>query len=356
MYIACVNATEAIASILARRAAGERLSRQDLTVLLESPDWTSIAAAGHAERLRRHPVDRVTYASFRIINYTSVCNVGCTFCSFQDTEDSTRGYTLTLAEVEQKTLEAKEWGCDAIFFQGGVNRHLPLSYYTDCMAMIRSHGLSVRGLSPVEIVRLAEKEGLSVPALLAVLKEAGLTSVPGAGAEILTERMRQILSPNKLTMQEWCGTMGECHRLGLGGSCNIVFGSSETTQDIVEHLGALRDQQDLTGGFQAFIPWIFQPQTKDFPIRHVRSWEYLRLLAASRLFLDNIDHVEVSVMVMGRELAELGLCAGADDVSSVVYEENVLASRGLKTVRAAERFISEAGFVPARRSIDHRLL
>jgi len=345
-----------ITSILQRRAAGERLSRQDLTVLLESPDWTSIAAAGHAERLRRHPAKRVTYASFRIVNYTSVCNVSCTFCSFQDTEDSTRGYTLSLAEVEAKTLEAKEWGCDAIFFQGGVNRHLPLSYYVDCMSMIRSHGLSVRGLSPVEIVRLAEKEGLTVPALLAILKDSGLTSVPGAGAEILTERMRQILSPNKLAMQEWCDTMGECHKLGLGGSCNIVFGSSETTQDIVEHLGALRDQQDLTGGFQAFIPWIFQPQTKDFPIRHVRSWEYLRLLAASRLFLDNIDHVEVSVMVMGRELAELGLCAGADDVSSVVFEENVLASRGLKTVRAAERYITEAGFVPARRSIDHNLL
>ena len=150
--------------------------------------------------------------------------------------------------------------------------------------------------------------------------------------------------------------MGECHKLGLPGSCNIVFGSSETTTDLVEHLGALRDQQDLTGGFQAFIPWIFQPQTKDFPIRHVTSWEYLRLLAASRLFLDNIDHVEVSVMVMGRELAELGLFAGADDVSSVVFEENVLASRGLKTVRAAERYISEAGYLPRRRSIDHALL
>jgi cyclic dehypoxanthinyl futalosine synthase len=348
--------TESVKDILGRREAGERLSRADLTRLLESPDWTPIVAAGHAERLRRHAPDAVTYACFRIVNYTSVCSVGCSFCSFQDSEDSSRGYTLSLAEVEAKTLEAKEWGCDAIFFQGGVNRHLPLSYYVDCLSMIRSHGLSVRGFSPVEIVRLAGKEGMAVPELLSVLKQAGLSSVPGAGAEILTERMRQVLSPAKLSMREWCDTMGECHRLGLPGSCNIVFGSCETVQDIVEHLAALRDQQDLTGGFQSFIPWIFQPQTKDFPIRHVRSWEYLRLLAASRLFLDNIDHVEVSVMVMGRELAELGLHAGADDVSSVVFEENVLASRGLKTVRAAERYIDEAGFVPRRRSIDHVLL
>lgn len=350
------HSSDSIDSLLARREAGERLTRQDLARLLESPDWTSIVAAGHAERNRRHAPDRASYAAFRIVNYTSVCNVGCSFCSFQDSEDSSRGYTLSLAEVEKKTLEAKEWGCDAIFFQGGVNRHLPLTYYTDALEMIRSHGMDVRGFSPVELVRLAEKESLPLVRLLERLQEAGLTSVPGAGAEILTERMRQVLSPNKLSMREWCDAMGACHELGLPGSCNIVFGSTETTQDIVEHLGALRDQQDRTGGFQAFIPWIFQPQTKDFPIRHVRSFEYLRLLAASRLFLDNIDHVEVSVMVMGRELAELGLYAGADDVSSVVFEENVLASRGLKTVRAAERFLSEAGFVPQRRSIDHRLM
>ncbi|MEN9355403.1 MAG: hypothetical protein RL318_2728 [Fibrobacterota bacterium] len=347
------TSTPSIQPILDRRASGERLSREDLAHLLESPDWTSLVAAGHAERMRRHAPEKVSYASFRIVNYTSVCNVGCTFCSFQDTEDSSRGYTLSLAEIETKTLEAKEWGCDAIFFQGGVNRHLPLSYYTDALSMIRSHGLSVRGFSPVELVRLAEKEKLPLPELLAILKESGLTSVPGAGAEILTDHMREVLSPNKLSMREWCDAMGECHKLDLPGSCNIVFGSVETTQDIVEHLGALRDQQDLTGGFQSFIPWIFQPQTKNFPIRHVKAWEYLRLLSASRLFLDNIDHVEVSVMVMGRELAELGLYAGADDVSSVVFEENVLASRGLKTVAAAQRYITEAGFVPQRRSIDH---
>ena len=358
MYIARIvkHSSDSIDSILARQSTGERLTRQDLARLLDSPDWTSIVAAGHEARNRRHAPDRATYAAFRIVNYTSVCNVGCSFCSFQDTEDSSHGYTLSLAEIEQKTLESKEWGCDAIFFQGGVNRHLPLSYYTDALSLIRSHGMDVRGFSPVELVRLAEKEKLPLKRLLEILKDAGLTSVPGAGAEILTERMRQVLSPNKLSMREWCDTMGACHELGLQGSCNIVFGSTETTADIVEHLGALRDQQDRTGGFQAFIPWIFQPQTKNFPIKHVRSFEYLRLLAASRLFLDNIAHVEVSVMVMGRELAELGLYAGADDVSSVVFEENVLASRGLKTVRAAERFLSEAGFTPQRRSIDHKLM
>lgn len=345
--------TESVLTILSRRLDGGRLTCEDLAALLESPDWTAIVAAGHALRCRMHSPSEVSYASFRIVNYTSVCNVGCSFCSFQDSEDSERGYVLSLDEIVQKTREAKEWGCDAIFLQGGVNPHLPLTYYLNAVSAIRSQGLAVRGFSPVELVRLAEKEKLPLRELLGILKEAGLSSVPGAGAEILTDRMRQILSPRKLSMEEWCGTMGACHEMGLPGSCNIVFGSSETTEDLVEHLGALRDQQDRTGGFQSFIPWIFQAQTKGFPIRHVRSLEYLRLLAASRLFLDNISHVEVSVMVMGRELAELGLYAGADDVSSVVFEENVLASRGLKTVRAAERFLTEAGFTPRRRSIDH---
>jgi cyclic dehypoxanthinyl futalosine synthase len=147
--------------------------------------------------------------------------------------------------------------------------------------------------------------------------------------------------------------MGECHRAGLPGSCNIVFGSVETPADIVEHLRLLRDQQDRTGGFLSFVPWVFQPQTKRFPIRHVTGREYLKLLAVSRLFLDNIPNIEVSVLVMGRELAELGLFAGANDINSIVLEENVLRSHGLKTLNAAERFLREAGFRPKRRTMNY---
>ncbi len=347
------NTAKDIRPLLEKPFAGLRLEPRELREILLSDDWTSIAAAGHRDRIRRHGGRIATWTAFRVINYTNFCNVDCSFCSFKDEIESERGYTLSLQEIESKTLEAKALGCDAIFFQGGVNPNLPLSYYTDAFRSIASHGLHVRALSPVEVFRLAEKERMTVPALLEILKEAGLGSVPGAGAEILTDSMRQILSPKKLTWQEWCQTMGDCHQAGLPGSCNIVFGSSETVDDLVEHLTYLRDQQDKTGGFLSFVPWTFQAQTKNFPIRHVRSWEYLRMVGAARLFLDNIPHIEVSIMVLGRELAELGLYSGADDISSIVIEENVLASRGLKTIRAAERFLSEAGFEPHRRKLSY---
>lgn len=345
-----------IQPILDKALAGIRLDPQDARQLLSSDDWTPMVRAANRIRDRLHPPDRVTWTAFRVINYTNFCDIGCTFCSFQDEIDSERGYTLSMDEIEKKTVEAKELGCDAIFFQGGVNPRLPLSYYTDAFRLIARHGMHVRALSPVELWRLAEKEGLALDALLGILKDAGLGSVPGAGAEILTDRMREVLSPKKLSWQTWCEVMGACHRAGLPGSCNIVFGSTETVDDLVQHLGYLRGQQDRTGGFLSFVPWVFQPQTKNFPIRHVPSWEYLRMVAVGRLFLDNIPNIEVSIMTLGKELAELGLKAGANDISSIVIEENVLASRGLKTIRAAEKFITEAGYSPRRRTLGYELV
>lgn len=343
-----------IQAILDHAVPGGRIAPDDALALLESDDWASIAAAGHARRERLHDPKVVSYTGFRVVNYTNFCDVDCTFCSFKDEIESDRGYTLSLEQIAAKTEEALALGVDQIFFQGGVNPKLPLSYYVDAFRMLRDrHGVAIRALSPIEVKRLAEKERMTVPALLEILKAAGMGSVPGAGAEILTERMRAVLSPQKLSGKDWCAVMGECHKLGLPGSCNIVFGSSETAGDIVEHLAQLRDQQDKTGGFLSFIPWVFQAQTKRFPIRHVTGREYLKTLAVSRLFLDNIPNIEVSVMVMGKELAELGLSSGANDISSFVIEENVLRSYGLKTLRAAERFIREAGFEPARRTMNY---
>jgi cyclic dehypoxanthinyl futalosine synthase len=184
------------------------------------------------------------------------------------------------------------------------------------------------------------------------MKDAGLGSVPGAGAEILTERMRQKLSPKKLPLQDWCDVMGECHKAGLPGSANIVFGSEEIPEDIMDHLDAIRTQQDKTGGFNSFVPWIFQPQTKRFVLRHVTGPEYLKMVALCRIYLDNVPHIEASALVMGKELAELALYAGADDINSYVIEENVLRSRGLSSEVAAQKFIREAGFEPKRRTLN----
>jgi cyclic dehypoxanthinyl futalosine synthase len=183
------------------------------------------------------------------------------------------------------------------------------------------------------------------------LKAAGMDSIPGAGAEILSSRVRAILSPKKISVADWVRVMETCFDEGLQGSANIVIGSVETGDEIIEHLRIVRELQDRAGGFLAFIPWTFQKQTAKFPIRRVSVREYLKLLGLSRLFLDNIPHIEASVLGMGRSAGELALHSGADDISSVVFEENVLTSYGLNTEADARDFIKNSGFIPARRSL-----
>ena len=340
-------------SLLQKAVNGTRLTPAEALDILKNAPWTEVVEAGDAIRKRMNPGNRVGYTAFRIVNYTNVCEVTCSFCSFCRPAHSPEAYVLSLDEIRQKTIEAKAKGADQIFLQGGVNREIPLSYYTDVLQMLTCEmGVKVRGFSPVELVRIAEFNNMPLDELLDVLKEAGLSSVPGAGAEILSDRMRQMLSPRKLTARQWCDTLAACHKKGLPGSANIVFGSVETPEEIIEHLNYVRETQDVAQGFKSFVVWTFQPQTDKFPIRHVRGDEYLKLLALSRIFLDNIPHIEVSLLGMGLSLGELGLHAGADDINSIVIEENVLKNHGLTTIEAAEKFITDAGFTPYRRSLN----
>jgi cyclic dehypoxanthinyl futalosine synthase len=344
---------KSISQILDSVSSQNRLSNEDALFLLKNAEWTDLAPVAHQIRLQKHPENRVSYTAFRVINYTNYCNVECSFCSFMDDVGSGKGYVLSLDEMRTKALEAQKLGADQIFLQGGVNPDLPLEYYLEAIHLFHVElGMHVRGFSPVELKRMSEFYKMTLPELLQILKDAGLGSVPGAGAEILTERMRKILSPKKLSAEEWCEVMGECHKMGLPGSANIVLGSVETPEEIIEHLSYIRDQQDKTGGFLTFVPWTFQPQTNQFVVNHVQGKDYLKLLALSRMYFDNIEHIEVSVMVLGKSLAELGLHCGADDINSIVIEENVLRSQGLTTLRAAEKFIFEAGFEPVRRTLN----
>ena len=339
--------------LLQKAIDGTRLTPDEALDILKNAPWTEVAQAADAVRRRMNPGNRVGYTAFRIVNYTNVCEVTCSFCSFCRPAHSPEAYVLSLDEIRQKTIEAQAKGVDQIFLQGGVNRDIPLSYYTDVLQMLtREMGVKVRGFSPVELVRIAEFNNMPLDDLLDTLKEAGLSSVPGAGAEILSDRMRQMLSPKKLPAQQWCDTLVACHRKGLPGSANIVFGSVETAEEIIEHLEYVRKTQDAAHGFKSFVVWTFQPQTDRFPIRHVRGDEYLKLLALSRLYLDNIPHIEVSLLGMGLSLGELGLHCGADDINSIVIEENVLQNHGLTTIEAAEKFITDAGFTPYRRSLN----
>ncbi len=340
-------------SLLQKSVDGIRLSPAEALDILKNAPWTEVAQAANSVRHRINPGNKVGYTAFRIINYTNVCEITCSFCSFCRPTHSPEAYVLNLDEIRKKTLEAKAKGADQIFLQGGVNKDIPLSYYTDVLKMLTQElGVKVRGFSPVELVRIAEFNGISLDELLDILKAAGLSSVPGAGAEILSDRMRQLLSPKKLPAQQWCDTLAACHKKGLPGSANIVFGSVETPEEIVEHLDYVRKTQDIANGFKSFVVWTFQPQTDKFPIRHVRGDEYLKLLALSRLYLDNIPHIEVSLLGMGLSLGELGLHSGADDINSIVIEENVLQNHGLTTIEQAEKFITDAGFTPYQRSLN----
>ncbi len=340
-------------SILDKAMNGERLSFDEGLSLLEHAEWTEMAQGANAVRAHKLPGNRVGYTVYRIVNYTNICSVRCSFCSFCRYEESADAYVLPVSIIREKALEAKARGADQIFLQGGVNVRIPLDYYVDVLRMLtRELQMSVRGFSPVELVRIAETHNLSLDKLLDLFKEAGLSSVPGAGAEILTDRMRYLLSPHKLSAESWRNTMAACHRKGLPGSANIVFGSVETPRDILEHLDLVRRLQDDTHGVRSFVAWTFQPQTPDFPIRHVTAMEYLKVLALCRLYLDNVEHIEVSVLGMGKEIGELGLSAGADDINSIVMEENVLISQGLSSIGEAEQFIRNAGFTPYRRSLN----
>ncbi len=339
--------------LLQKVIEGNRLSPAEALDILKNAPWTQVAEAANIVRHRINPGNKVGYTAFRIVNYTNVCEVTCSFCSFCRPARSPEAYVLSLDEIRQKTLEAKAKGADQIFLQGGVNRDIPLSYYTDVLKMLTQEmGMKVRGFSPVELVRIAEFNNMELGELLDILKDAGLSSVPGAGAEVLSDRMRQMLSPKKLPAQQWCDTLVACHKKGLPGSANIVFGSVETPEEIIEHLNYVRETQDVAQGFKSFVVWTFQPQTDKFPIRHVRGDEYLKLLALSRLYLDNIPHIEVSLLGMGLSLGELGLHCGADDINSIVIEENVLQNHGLTTIEEAENFIKNAGFIPYRRSLN----
>ncbi len=264
---------------------------------------------------------------------------------------------MTREEILASMEEAVRLGANQLFLQGGVNREIPFDYYVDVISAVRRHfgpELHIRAFSPVELMHMEESTGLSLEEVLRTLKEAGLDSVPGAGAEILTERMRKKLSPRKATVEEWSRVMETCHREGLPGSANVVFGSEETREEVVEHLRVIREIQDRTGGFLAFVVWTFQQQTDLFKVRAVPPHEYLKVLGIARIFLDNIPHLETSLMVLGPVLGSLALHAGADDISSVVLEEKVLTNNSFTREEDAVRFLRESGFQPRKRDFLYR--
>jgi len=342
--------------IIEKLKSQTRITREEAYFLYQEADWLTLAQLAGERRRQMIGGDWASYTLFRIINYTNVCKIDCSFCSFKRNDDAPGAYVMDGAQVLEKVKETIELGAQQIFLQGGVHPDLPFSYYINLLKAIKAaYPVHIRGFSPIEIQHMAEIENRPSLEIITELKAAGLDSVPGAGAEILVERVREILSPKKCSVEEWGRILSECHSLGLKGSANIVFGSVETEEEIFEHLDFVRNLQDQSGGFDSFIPWTFQPQTKDFEVHKIPPSQYLKILALSRLFLDNIENIEVSVMVLGREIGELALSMGANDISSPVIEEKVLRSHGVKTQAEARELIIEAGFQPRYRDFDYAL-
>src|SRR3954470_10071020 len=347
-----------IRSILDKALEGERLTVDDCTALLESHDVASIGAAADEIRERRHPNHIVTYIIDRNINYTNVCNVVCTFCAFYRRPGAPDTYVRTFDEICQKIDETIALGGTGALMHGGLHPDFGIEWYEDLLSRLRAKypGFQLHCFSPPEIHNIHLISKLDYETIMARLKAAGLYSLPGGGAEILDDEVRKRVA-TKCTTDEWLAVMRAVHRVGLRSTATMMFGIGDTIEHRVNHLRRIRDLQDETGGFTAFIPWTFQRENTALGRRiktEPTGVDYLKMLSVSRLFMDNIDNIQSSWLTQGLRLGQVALRMGANDMGSIMIEENVVSAAGAHN-RATEEtlryLISEAGFRPQQRDI-----
>jgi cyclic dehypoxanthinyl futalosine synthase len=303
----------------------------------------------------------VTYNVDRNINYTNVCNVYCKFCAFYRTEKDDDHYVLGVEQIDQKLDELALQGGVQVLLQGGHHPKLGIDYYLDMLSHIRAKypQINIHGFSPPEFNHFSQVFGMPLREVIRRFKEAGLGSIPGGGGEILVDRVRDRIAPLKCKSDQWLEVMRIGHELGLRSSATMMFGHVESVEDRIEHLQRLRDTQDDTGGFTAFICWTFQPENTRLKAETVTSAEYLRMQALSRIFLDNFDNLQSSWVTQGPKIGQIALKFGANDFGSVMMEENVVSSAGTTfrlNAQDIERLIREAGYEPRRRSTWYQLL
>jgi len=344
---------------LSRATAGERLGDADALLLLERADLVGLGLAARAVSRRLHPEGWRTYVVDRNINYSNVCDSYCKFCGFYRVKGEADAYVLSKDEIRRKVEELKAVGGTQVLLQGGTHPDLPMEWYEDLVRFFKSLGIHLHGFSPPEIQKMAEVTRAPVREILRRLRDAGLDSVPGGGAEILVDRVRREISPHKIDTEAWLEVMREAHGLGLRTSATMMFGHRETLADRVEHLRRIRDLQDETGGFTAFIPWAFQPTHAMVRAEAAGAHDYLRTLAVSRLYLQNVPNLQSSWVTMGPKVGQLALHFGANDMGSVMLEENVVSTAGVRFrmgVAELRRVIEDAGYLPAQRDFFYRPL
>jgi cyclic dehypoxanthinyl futalosine synthase len=356
-----MSKTNDIQPILDRALAGKRLSAEDCTRLLESNDIARLGVAADEIRQRWHPEGIVTYIIDRNVNYTNVCNVVCTFCAFYRRPGAPDTYVQSIDEICARIDETIALGGTGVLMQGGLHPDFRLEWYEDLLRQLHARypDFQLHCFSPPEIHNIHLISGLSYETIMARLKEAGLYSLPGGGGEILDDEVRKRVS-TKCTTDEWLAVMRAVHKVGLRSTATMMFGIGDRIEHRVRHLQRVRDLQDETGGFTAFIPWTFQRENtalgrriKDEPT----GIDYLKMLAVSRLFLDNIAHFQSSWLTQGLRLGQVALRFGADDMGSIMIEENVVSAAGAHNVadeKMLRYLIREAGFAPQQRDILYR--
>ncbi len=347
--------------ILSKAASGKRLLPEEGIELFQCRDLQKLGRAAHAVCLRLHPEPYRTFNIDRNVNYTNVCAAVCDFCSFYRKSNASDAYVLSREELYKKIEETIELGGDQILMQGGMHPTLKLEWYEELLRDLRSRypQVNLHAFSPPEIWHFHKLNKLSLEEVLRRLKEAGLGSIPGGGGEILVDRVREELTKNKALTEEWLEVNRVWHRLGGRSTCTMMFGHIETEAERIEHLTRLRELQDETGGFTAFICWTMQPGHKMADHPEVGAFEYLRTQAIARLYLDNIPNIQSSWVTQGGKIGQVALFFGANDMGSLMIEENVVASAGTVhylSLEEIKRSIREAGWEPRQRNVFYELI
>ncbi|MBI3317026.1 MAG: dehypoxanthine futalosine cyclase [Candidatus Omnitrophica bacterium] len=348
--------------ILEKCLQGQRISFEE-GVLLYSCDLLSLGKVAQTLVRRKNPEGKVTFIVDRNVSYTNACVVDCDFCAFYRSPGHAEAYTLTYEEIFQKVEELVAVGGTQVLIQGGVNPSLPLEYYLDLIRALRAKfpSVHIHSFSVVEFDMISKKFRIPLPEVFRRFKEAGLNSLPGGGAEILVERVRKIISPKKASSERWIEVMRTAHEAGLKSTATMVFGHLETLEERLLHLQKIRDLQDQTQGFRAFIPWTLSPYgtPRMSHFKPAGGQDYLKTVAISRLFLDNVEHIQSGWLTEGFKLGQIALGFGCDDMGGTLLEDKVLEPTGIEVHTRPEdliRLIREAGFIPVQRNTNYETL
>jgi cyclic dehypoxanthinyl futalosine synthase len=349
-----------VSEILGEVQRRRRINEEEALFLLYDADLLTLGSAAQAAADARHPSRIATFLIDRNINYTNICVSRCRFCAFYRDKESKDAYLLSNEEILKRIGEAVSSGGTQVMLQGGLHPDLSIDYYTELIREIKERfSIFIHSFSPPEIVHIARVSSLSVRDTLERLREAGLDSLPGGGAEILVDHVRDLISPQKISAEIWLEVMEAAHALGMKTTATMMMGSIESLEDRIEHLSRIRKLQDKTKGFRAFIPWTYQPGNTELRGRETSPFDYLRTLAVARLFLDNIENIQGSWLTLGKEIGQITLLFGANDLGSIMLEENVVRATGVFnriTEEEMVELIRKARKIPAQRDTEYRIV